>query len=140
MRVMRSAYMEWVKTESHAQLNLANSGVKNYPLAGLQADFSSLALSGPGAYGYAPLVAAIGRKCGVSEDSVVTALGTSGANHLAMAAVIEPDDDVLMERPAYPLLWETAAYLGARVNYFDRRPEVRFAIDVRQVERAMTPR
>ena len=132
--------MEWVKTESHAQLNLANSGVKNYPLQGLHADFSSLALSGPGAYGYAPLVAAIARKCGVSEDCVVTAQGTSGANHLAMAAVIEPGDDVLMERPAYPLLWETAAHLGANVNYFDRLAEEQFAVNIRQVERAMTSR
>jgi aspartate/methionine/tyrosine aminotransferase len=140
MRVMSSAYMEWVKTESHALFNLANSGVKNYPLADLRADFNSLVLSGPGAYGYEPLVAAIARKCAVTADCVVTALGTSGANHLAMAALIEPGDDVLMERPAYPLLWETAAYLGANVNYFDRLPRQNFAVDVRAVERAMTPK
>ncbi len=140
MRVMRSDYMEWVKTQSGAAFNLANSGVKNYPLAGLRADFGSLALCGPGAYGYAPLVAAIASRCGVSEDCVVTTQGTSGANHLAMAALIEPGDDVLMERPAYPLLWEAAAYLGAQVNYFDRPAEAGFAIDIRRVERAVTPR
>jgi aspartate/methionine/tyrosine aminotransferase len=132
--------MEWVKTESHAPFNLANSGVKNYPLAGLHADFTSLALSGPGAYGYAPLVKAIASKCGVDEDCVVTAQGASGANHLAMAAIIEPGDEVLMERPAYPLLWETAAYLGANVGYFDRPAEAQFALDVGLIERALTPR
>jgi len=131
--------MEWVKTESHAPFNLANSGIRNYPLAGLHADFPSLALSGPGAYGYAPLVKAIAAKCGVDEDCVATAQGTSGANHLAMAAVIEPGDEVLMESPAYPLLWETAAYLGAKVKYFNRPAEAQFALDVRSIEHALTP-
>lgn len=130
--------MEWVKTESHAPFNLANSGVRNYPLAGLHADFASLALSGPGAYGSAPLIKAIAAKCGVDENCVATAQGTSGANHLAMAAVIEPGDEVLMEHPAYPLLWETAAYLGANVKYFNRPAEAQFALDLRSVERALT--
>lgn len=138
MRVTNSAYMEWVKTQSRAPFNLANSGVKNYSLAALGADFHSLELCGPGAYGYRPLVKAIAAKCGVDEDCVVTAQGTSGANHLAMAALVEPGDDVLIEHPAYPLLWETAAYLGANVKYFERPAESKFAIDVAAIERAIT--
>ncbi|MBV9760223.1 MAG: aminotransferase class I/II-fold pyridoxal phosphate-dependent enzyme [Acidobacteriaceae bacterium] len=140
MRAMGSAYMEWVKTQSHAAYNLANSGVKSFELAGLHADFNSLSLSGPGAYGYAPLVKAIAAKCGVNEDSVATAQGTSGANHLAMAAAIEPGDDVLIEHPAYPLLWETAQYVGAHVRYFERLADAKFALDLGLIERAMTPR
>lgn len=139
-RVMASAYMHWVKTQPHAAFNLANSGVKNYSLAALHADFDSLVLCGPGAYGYAPLVKAIAAKCGVSEDCVVTAQGTSGANHLAMAALISPGDDVLIERPAYPLLWETAAYLGGNVRFFDRPAESHFALQPELIEHAMTPR
>lgn len=139
MRVMRSAYMEWVKTESHAPFNLANSGVKNYSLAGLHADFDALVLCGPGAYGYAPLVDAIAAKCGVEPECVVTAQGASGANHLAMATLIEPGDEVLIERPAYPLLWETGANLGAGLKHFERRAEAKFAVDVDALERAITP-
>lgn len=137
---MGSAYMEWVKTKSHAAFNLANSGVKNYSLSALHADFESLSLCGPGAYGYAPLVSAIAAKCGVEEECVVTAQGTSGANHLAMAALIEAGDDVLVERPAYPLLWETAAHLGANVRFFDRPAEGKFALDIALLERAMRAR
>jgi len=137
---MHSAYMEWVKTESHAPFNLANSGVKNYSLAALRADFNSFELCGPGAYGYAPLIEAIARKCRVEKECVVTAQGTSGANHLALAALLEPGEDVLIERPAYPLLEETAAYLGANIKHFDRLEESNFALDVRSIERAMTPR
>ncbi len=139
-RVMGSAYMEWVKAKSRAAFNLANSGVKSYLLSGLPVDFSRLTLSGPGAYGYEPLVKALAAKCGVAEDCVATAQGTSMANHLAMAATVEPGDEVLIEHPAYPLLWETAGYLGAHVKYFERRPEENFAIDPDALERAVTPR
>lgn len=139
-RTMGSAYMEWVKTNTNVAFNLANSGVKNYPLSGLPVDFGALTLSGPGAYGFAPLIAAIAAKCGVEENCVATAQGTSMANHLAMGAAIEPGDDVLVERPAYPLLAETAEYLGANVNYFDRPAEVTFAIDLDSLQRAITPK
>ncbi len=135
-----SAYMEWVKTKSQAAFNLANSGVKNYPLSGLPVDFDSLTLCGPGAYGYPPLLKAIAAKCGVDQDCVATAQGTSMANYLSMAAVIEPGDDVLIEHPAYPLLAETAEYLGANVKSFDRPAEARFATDTDLIERSLTPR
>lgn len=140
MRLMASGYMEWVKTDTHARFNLANSGVKNYSLAALHADLDSLALCGPGAYGYAPLVEAIAAKCGVEEECVVTAQGTSGANHLAMATLIEPGDEVLIEHPAYPLLWETAGHLGANVKHFERRPQANFTLDLDELQRGVTPR
>jgi aspartate/methionine/tyrosine aminotransferase len=139
-RTIGSAYMEWVKTSTNVAFNLANSGVKNYPLSGLPVDFGALILSGPGAYGYPPLITAIAAKCRVEENCVATAQGTSMANHLAMAALIEPGDEVLVERPAYPLLAETAEYLGANVKYFHRPPEAKFAIDLDSLERAITPK
>jgi len=137
-RTIRSAYMEWVKTQTHAGFNLANSGVKNYPLSGLPVNFEALSLSGPGAYGYAPLVSAIAAKCGVPAECVATAQGTSMANYLAMAGTLDPGDQVLIERPAYPLLWETAEYLGAEVRFFERRPDAGFAMDVDALDKAVT--
>lgn len=139
-RTLGSRYMEWVKTESHAAFNLANSGVKSYPLSGLPVDFDTLTLSGPGAYGYAPLVGAIAAKCGVREECVATAQGTSMANYLAMAATIDAGEEVLVEHPAYPLLVETAEYLGANVKFFERRAEGQFRIDVDALEHLITPR
>ena len=130
-RAAWSAYMEWVKTETgSAPYNLANSGVKAYSLADLDVGFGSLALCGPGAYGHAPLVEALAAKCNVAADCIATAQGTSMANHLAMAAILEPGDDVLIEHPAYPLLWETAEYLGARVRFFERPAAGEFALDL----------
>jgi aspartate/methionine/tyrosine aminotransferase len=135
---MGSAYMEWVKTNTAAKYNLANSGVKSYPLTSLPVDFQSLELTGPGAYGYRPLVEALARKCGVDPECVATGLGTSGANHLAMAVLIKPGDDVLIEHPGYPLLWECASYHGANVKFFERRAENKFAIDVDELRRLVT--
>ena len=77
------------------KINLANSGVKNFPISALPIDLSSLTLSGPGAYGYAPLKKAIAAKSGVSEECVVTAQGTSMANYLAMAAMLSPETTCL---------------------------------------------
>ena len=119
-----SAYMEWVKTQTGVRFNLANSGVRNYALQDLGVDFSAFGLSGPGAYGYPPLKAAIAARHSVNEDCVTTALGTSGANWLAMAATLEPGDEVVMEHPNYPLMWETAEYLGASVKFFERGTQV----------------
>ncbi len=138
---MGSAYMEWVKTSTGGvKYNLANSGVKSYPLSSLPVDFQSLQLTGPGAYGYPPLVEALARKCHVPKDHVATALGTSGANHLAMAVLIQPGDEVLIEHPAYPLLWECAGYHGADVKFFERRAEDNFAVDVAALRRLITPK
>ncbi len=140
-RAMGSAYMEWVKTSTSGfKYNLANSGIRSYPLSALPVDFSALQLTGPGAYGYRPLVEAIAQKVSVPPENVATALGTSGANHLAMAVLIEPGDEVLVEHPAYPLLWECASHHGAQVKYFERRTENKFALNPDDLRPLITPK
>jgi aspartate/methionine/tyrosine aminotransferase len=136
----QSEYMYWAKTCQSADYNLATSGVGAFPLNELPFDFARLEINGDNKYGYPPLKSAIAQKSGVDADCVVTAGGTSFANHLAMAAVLEPGDEVLIEQPAYGLLVDTALYFGARVNRFWRREEEDYAIDVAAVRRAMTPR
>jgi hypothetical protein len=116
------------------------SGMPAYPLADLGVKIEDLEINGPTVYGYAPLQEALAGKCGVTPDYVVAAAGTSMANHLAMAAVLEPGDDVLIEHPAYGLLEDAARYLGAEVRRFERPWEAGFPLDPAAVERALTPR
>ena len=71
-----------------------------------------------------PLQHAIAKKCGVDPDCVVAAAGTSMANHLAMAALIDPGDEVLIEQPTYELLTSTLLYLGAAVKRFSEVKKV----------------
>lgn len=139
-RILSSEYMEWAKTCADARFNLATSGVTPYSIKDLGASLEDIELSGPSRYGYEPLQHALAEKCGVPADSVVAAAGTSLANHLAMAAVIEPGDEVVMEHPVYEPLLALARYLGAEVKQFDRRPEAAFRIDAGDVGRKVTAR
>lgn len=137
---MSSVYMHWAKT-AHAQahFNLANSGMRHFKLAELGAQLSDLELSGPSFYGYAPLQEALARKCGVPVECVVATNGSSMANHLAMAALVNPGDEVLIEQPAYEPLLAVAHYLGARVRRFRRPADRWFALDPSEIERALAP-
>ncbi len=134
-----SRYMEWAKLHSGARYNLVKSDVAAFPLAALPVRLTDLEISGPSAYGYAPLQERLARHTGVPEECIVAAIGTSMANYLALAALLEPGDEVLIERPAYEPIVAAALYLGARVRRFERRFAAGFAIDPEAVERAMTP-
>lgn len=139
-RLTSSDYMQWAKTRSRARFNLASSGVMNYPLAEFPVRLEDIELNGDSFYGYEPLQKALAAKHDVTPECVVAAAGTSSANHLAMAAVLEPDDEVLIEHPTYELLVTLAHYLGARVVRFARRFDDGFRVDPREVERHITPR
>lgn len=136
----RSPYMEWAKLQSGAKYNLATSGIANFPLAGLDGKTDGLEINGPDAYGYVPLLERLARMNGVDPAWVVTAAGTSMANHLAMAACFEPGEEVLVEDPTYELLTSALQYLGAKIHSFQRQFENGYRIDPAEVRRAMTAR
>ncbi|HYG79949.1 MAG TPA: pyridoxal phosphate-dependent aminotransferase [Pyrinomonadaceae bacterium] len=140
LRAMGSPYIEWAKTCSQARFNLASSGVMNYPLARLPVNIEDLELSGPSFYGYEPLQAALAAKCRVTPECVVAATGASMANYLAMAAVLEPGDEALVEEPTYEPLLAVAQYLGASVKRFARNAGDGFALDVGLLERSVSAR
>lgn len=135
-----SPYMQFAKLRSEAKYNLASSGITSYPLAELPVKLEDLEVCGPTLYGYAPLLERLARLNGVIPDCVVTAAGTSMANHLALAALLEPGEEALVERPTYELLVTTLQYLGTNVRYFDRRMEDGFRLDPKEVERQITAR
>ena len=135
-----SPYMEWAKLRSAARFNLATSGVANFPLAELGVTIDQLEINGPSIYGYEPLLQAIARRYHVEQECVVSAVGTSLANYLALAATTEPGDEILVEQPTYELILSTAKYLGLGIRRFARRAENNFAIDPADVERNITPR
>jgi hypothetical protein len=134
-----SPYMEFAKLRSAAKYNLATSGIMSYPLAELAVKLEDLEICGPTLYGYAPLLERLAQRNGVMQDQVVTAAGTSMANHLALAATLEPGDEALVEWPTYELLVSTLEYLRVNVRYFERRMEDGFRVDPQEVERRVTP-
>ena len=135
-----SSYMQYAKLRSEARYNLAASGVMSHPLAELPVKIADLEICGPTLYGYEPLLERLAKLTGVTPDYVVTAQGTSLANHLAFAATLEPGEEALVEWPTYELLTTTLEYLGAKVRFFDRGLEREFRVDPEEVERKITPR
>lgn len=137
-RTKRSIYMEWAKRHSHARFTLATSGVLGVPMKEFPLDLKELEVTSPGGYGYAPLQERMARHSNVPVECVVAATGTSMANHLAMAAVLDPGDEVVIEEPVYGPLLDVAEYLGARVKRLPRRVENGFALEPTVFEKIVT--
>ena len=139
-RAIESVYLGWARLSTRGKYNLATSGIMSYPLAELPISVDALEINGPDAYGYKPLLERLAQKCGVTPDCVVTANGTTMANHLAMAALLSPGDDALIERPSYGPILEVASYLGANILRFERRAENNFQIDPDDLAQKITPK
>jgi aspartate/methionine/tyrosine aminotransferase len=131
VRTLQSDYMRFAKLETGARYNLATSGVADCQLSDLSFGLDDLALHGPNAYGYGPLIAKIAKRSGAPEACVMTpGGGCSFANHLAMSAILAPGDEVLIEDPTYELLTATLGNLSARIRTFTRKPEDLWRLDV----------
>ena len=135
--VMGSSYMHWAKTHSVAKYNLATSGLGNVKLKELRVSLDDLELT-EGGYGYQPLIQSIATRYRVAPEEVVTAAGTTFANHLAMAALVKPGDEILFEHPAYEPMLALARYHGADVKRFSRRFEDEFQPE--DLDRLVTPK
>jgi aspartate/methionine/tyrosine aminotransferase len=139
-RPVGSDYLAWAKTRSGSRYNLTVSGLPYLSIRELPVRMDDLELSGSGAYGWEPLQQEIAARYRVPVECVVAAQGTSMANHLALAALAGPGDEVLAEHPTYEPITAVARHVGATVTHFSRRSEDRFRIDPGEVARHVTPR
>ena len=135
-----STYMTWAKRHAAERYNLANSGILGCDRADLPIALEDLAPDGGNAEGYPPLKEAIAAKYGGGAERVVLAQGTSGANFLACATILERGDEVLVEHPTYEPLLAVVRYLGAEVRRFSRSFENRYQIDLDEVRSLLSPR
>ena len=131
--------MQFAKLRPVAKYDLATSGLMSYPLAELPVRLEDLEINGTDAYGYGLLQERLARLNGVAPECVVAAAGTSMANHLALAATLEPGDEVLIEHPTYEVIVDLLRYLGATVRRFERRMEDGFRVNPEEIERQITP-
>lgn len=133
-------YMAWAKQHVRRRFSLSGSNLLHCGLEDLPGAREALELHGDNDNGFAPLVEAIASTYGVATDRVAVAQGTSGANFLVFAALLEAGDDVLVERPGYDPLMGPPALLGANVVRFDRRFDDGYRLDPAAVRAAITPR
>ncbi len=126
-------YMHWSKVHPIPTFGLTRSDLHHCQLEDLPGAREALALSGPNDEGYAPLVEAIAEHYGVAPDRVCTAAGASGANFLAIAAMVRPGEELLCETPGYDPLVDAGELVGARVGRFERVFEDGWRLDPERV-------
>jgi hypothetical protein len=132
MRFPTIRYLTWAKRrfdEAPPKFNLAASGMQPPSLVELGIDPARLGLAGQNVAGLPALRARVGARYGVGPERVLLAAGTSLANFVALAAVVEEGDRAVCEWPAYEPLWRALEAVGARVE-FVTRPEPEYAVDV----------
>ena len=139
-KVRESEYLEWARSHGNIKYSLALSGVPPVDVSLLSPSVDDFTMVADNEYGWAPLLERIAHRYGVEPNNVVLAHGTSMANHLACAALVEVGDHVLIERPVYDPLVAVPRYLGCEVGFFERREEDGYALDAGRVEAAITPK
>lgn len=131
-------YMTWAKHHEVARWDLTGSNLLPCTVHELPGAREALELYGRNDDGWPPLVDAIARRYRVAAERVAVAPGASGANFLALGALIRPGDRVLVEWPGYDPHHGAARFLGAEVDTFPRGWDRRFALDPSAVEAALT--
>ena len=131
-------YMHWSKVHPIPTYGLTRSDLQHCDLGDLPGAREALALSGPNDEGYAPLVEAIAEHHNVGSDRVCTAAGASGANFLAIAALVRAGEELLVETPGYDPLVGAGELLGARVRRFQRTFEDGWRLDAERVAETLT--
>ena len=140
-QVRQSDYMDFAKYGTTARFNLASSGVLDCQLSDLDLTLDDLALHGPNAGGYPPLMQKIADRFGIDVGCVVTpGGGCSFSNHLAFAAILSAGDEVLVEDPTYELLTSTLGYLRADIRRFGRTPANGWRLDPEAIAALITPK
>jgi alanine-synthesizing transaminase len=75
----------------------------------------------------------------VGPDRVVITSGTSEGIELALTALAEAGDEVLIPSPTYPLYTAVLAKIGAKPVFYRKNPANQWLPDVREIERLITP-
>ncbi len=137
---MQSDYMHWAKFKPPVRYALTTSEVPHFRMDSFPIGIGDLDLDGASHPRYRPLRERIATCYGVPLEQIVAADGTSMANFLAMAALIEPGDEVLIERPTYDPLLGAASFLGAQIKRFDRQAQAAFRLDPAIIRDAVSDR
>lgn len=81
-----------------------------------------------------------GRGMPVTADRVLITAGTSEAIDLALHALVEPDDEVLVPAPTYPMYTAVLAKIGATPVYYAADPARGWLPDADQIRTLVTSR
>lgn len=133
-------YMAWAKAhQGRYRHDLSVSGMAPPAASLLMLDPSALTLAGMTSALRAELKAAIAAEYGVCAAQVVLASGTSEANFLMYALLLQSGDAVLAESPVYQVLARMGKLFGAQTLSFERTEQDRYALDMARIKAAWQP-
>lgn len=137
-RAMQSDYMHWAKFKPTARFSLTGSEVPHFRMDQLPVALVDLDMDGASHPRYRPLTERIAAHYSILPEQVVAADGTSMANFIAMAALISPGDQIVIEHPTYEPVLKAASFLGATITRFERNPVDAFRLDPMALEKVLT--
>ncbi|SUZ97745.1 uncharacterized protein METZ01_LOCUS50599 [marine metagenome] len=81
-----------------------------------------------------------GRGLNIPADRVLLTMGTSEGIELALTALVDPGEEVLVPVPTYPLYTAVLAKLGANAAYYQTDPNNNWMPDLDHIESLIGPR
>ncbi|MGX7417681.1 aminotransferase [Carnobacterium gallinarum] len=72
-------------------------------------------------------------------ENILQTNGATGANLLALYAIIEPDDHVISMYPSYQQLYDIPKSLGADVSFWEMREDKHWELDLSELEALIQP-
>ena len=133
--------------EQTVEYNLSESGVKPVPLEdlvrykpGTLDELLSTELNYPYANGNPELrenIAAL--YAGATADNVLVTVGAAEANYITTHTLLSPGDEIAVMLPNYMQIWGVAKNLGAKVREFHLKEKDGWALDLDELEKAVTP-
>ena len=129
------------KYQYEIDFDIGESAVKTLDVEDLDIDLNTVSLR----YGYhqgrPDLRECIaGQYPGFSEENIVVTTGASEANFLVISSLVRPGDQVIVEHPNYPSLYEVPRSLGCTVDLLTLRFENCFKPDLSALEKKITPK
>jgi len=93
-------------------------------------------------YGYPPLRDAIrtSLQYSIGQENVLVTSGTQHANFLALATLLGPGDEAIIEAPSWEQPAVVAEALGAKVKILRRRPELEWNFDLDELSALIGPK
>ena len=70
------------------------------------------------------------RAAGVTSEDILTANAGIDANHIVLAALVEPTDHIICHYPTYEQLYQVPRSLGAEVSLWKADPSTKWKLDI----------
>jgi len=106
----------------------------------LDLNLEDLQIDGEHGYGYEPLLEAIAAKYRVREENVVSTLGASQALFSVCAVLLQPGNEVLIEKPVYEPLLSVPRAFGAKILRFGRKYKQRYEVNFEEFASLLSSR